>query len=415
MRLKTLVERVYAVGLFHLLLSILFVQGLTYYSQLLIAWLVGPGDFGIVRSIEALVGIAVVIGSAGMPTLAVCSIAGVDAPEIRSILLGRLVRVSIASSVLVALPVMLIGVQCVVQEGHTYLFAMIWIIGMTSASRTLINYFQGIKQFERMSIVNATLSCASLSILIGAVATLGMKGWMVGRYAGEFLFLVGALVLVRRSISFNGRLPESYSYMRLVSLGLSVAVSQAMRSTIDNMAIFTLGFLGEAPRVVGLYGLSGLIITGVSIVPGSIATLAIPRLVERLQRGSVEAWKLYRRITMWTLIISIGGCLVIVWIAPAIVALFGNDYRGAAPILVILSLSLPVRGISAQACAMLLAHGQIKLSLKGNFIVLMLGFMLLMKAIAVYGVTGAAWINVLIECLLMIVFLASVNRAALVK
>ena len=53
-------------GLPHLLASLFFVQGLAYLSQLVIASLMRPADFGIARSTEVALSILTLIGGIGM-------------------------------------------------------------------------------------------------------------------------------------------------------------------------------------------------------------------------------------------------------------------------------------------------------------------------------------------------------------
>src|SRR5207249_6338555 len=86
-KLVQLTQNAYRAGFPHLLASLFFVQGLTYLSQLIIASLMGPANFGVVRSTEVTLSLLTLIGAIGMPSIAVKSIAELDNPLLRGVLL----------------------------------------------------------------------------------------------------------------------------------------------------------------------------------------------------------------------------------------------------------------------------------------------------------------------------------------
>jgi O-antigen/teichoic acid export membrane protein len=73
--MRRTVSRALTLGLPHYLVSVLAIQGTAYVTQLVLARMLGPRDFGIVRSVEAVIAIVLVFGAAGMPSLAIKSIA----------------------------------------------------------------------------------------------------------------------------------------------------------------------------------------------------------------------------------------------------------------------------------------------------------------------------------------------------
>ena len=80
-KLVQLAQHAYRAGFLHLLVSVFLVQGLTYLSQLVIAALMGPADFGVVRSTEVILSLLTQIGTIGMPTMAVKAIAEINNPH----------------------------------------------------------------------------------------------------------------------------------------------------------------------------------------------------------------------------------------------------------------------------------------------------------------------------------------------
>ena len=199
-KLVQLVQYAYRAGLPHLLASLFFVQGLTYLSQLFIAGLMGPADFGVVRSTEVTLSIFTLIGAIGMPSIAVKSIAEINNPSLRGVLLGRLLKMAAIAGFVTSSLAAATASLWLPDPARPYFTALVWIIGIAALSRTCINYFQGIKLFRLVSGLNVTLSILSLVTLMTLVARYGLRGWVAGRYAGELLFVCGGVLMVRGSL-----------------------------------------------------------------------------------------------------------------------------------------------------------------------------------------------------------------------
>src|SRR4051812_39195904 len=97
--LRRNVSRSFTIGLPHYLVSILAVQGTAYAAQFVMARVLGPHDFGIARSVEAVVAIALVFGAAGMPSLAIKSVAEAGDAGARGRVLVRLLGLAIACGI----------------------------------------------------------------------------------------------------------------------------------------------------------------------------------------------------------------------------------------------------------------------------------------------------------------------------
>lgn len=403
-------SRVWAAGLPHLLVSIFFVQGMVYLVQFIIARLMDPAGFGVVRSVEAVIAVAAVLGSAGMPTLAVKAIAEVSDDEVRKRLLGRLVKVSFAVSVSVAALVTVFGSRLVVPEAYPYLKTIAWIIALTASSRTIINYFQGINRFRKMSAMNSVLATVSCAALAAMVAAYGLDGWLAGRYLGEALFLSGCVLLIRGRVRFTGKLPREYSFRRLFPMGVTISLSLVLRSAIDNAGIFALGYMMFTAGSVGLFGLSLLLVTGAGILPGGIVALTLPRLVEKLRASRSEAWRFYGWVMKWLLVSTVATSAALAAFSPALGIVFGEGYSGAAPLLAILSVCLPLRAVTSLSGSFLLSCDAVGLTLWINVLTLALAGAVLPFAAQWYGAQGVAWGTVAVEAVSALFYVIGARR-----
>lgn len=395
---------VYRAGLFHLIISIIFVQGLTYVSQLIIANMVGPAKFGIVRNVEAIISIVVLFGSAGMPTLAVKSIAQTIDPVMRGRILGRLIRLAFAISLGISIFVVIAAPRFVNSDVAKYLTMLVWVVALISCSRTCINYFQGIKQIHQSSIYTAVLSVVSLILVTLSVRFAGLDGWIVARYISEGLFVALTLFLTRKVVKFTGLLPEAYSYKALMLLGGPIAGSLFLRSTLDNAGVLFLGRLGATNEEVGYYSLGAILVIVLMILPAGLSNLAMPRLAER----SSEPAKLlhfFLNLITQTLILVVSLSLIGVFIVPYVIQIFLPEYIPGIATIQILMLVIPFRAIASMCGAVLTALDKNKIIMAGHGLLLVIAVLIYSYTIARFGSIGAAWGTVGIEIISVIMFL----------
>ena len=70
---RGLAQTAWRTGLPHYLFALVAVQGGTFIAQFAIARILTPAAFGVVRTVEATLGLALVLASAGLPSLAIKS------------------------------------------------------------------------------------------------------------------------------------------------------------------------------------------------------------------------------------------------------------------------------------------------------------------------------------------------------
>lgn len=395
--------RVYHIGLPHLVLSVVCVQGLTYLAQFLIARLVSPADFGVVRGVEAALAVVLLVVSVGMPSLAVKSIAEVDDPATRARLLGRLLLLSIGFP-LACLPlVVVVGPLLLPTEARPYLLALLGVPVLASFDRTGLNYFQGIKQVQRMATLNVALSLCALGIIVSAVALFGLPGWVAGRYLGEACFGLALLAVLRPHLGLRGPLPECYTPGALLGLGVPIALTLVIRSVQDNLGLLLLGTLGFDSASLGYYGLSTLFVTAGLLLPGAVANIALPHLASR-RREPDQFWLLYARLLVASAVVSSACAMAVVAVALAVPLLIGSAYAPVVPLLSLLALAIPARGIATAAAVPLLALDEVPVLLAINFTMLVLGVALCVGLAGVYGLYGVALGTLLAETVTLLAF-----------
>lgn len=375
-------------GTVHYIVAIFAVQGLSYVTQFTIAKVAGPADFAIVRTVEATINVLLVIASMGMPMLAVTTIAGLANESEQGRMVGGLLAISVTGGLVVA-TVASLAAGWFAMPSPSYLRGMVWILAITAGSRTSLNYFQGKQQVQRVAGFSVVLSLISLAVVIAAVWAGGLRGWILGRYLSEALFLGMMVRAIGPTLSVSGPLPGGQSVPTLLRAGSGIAMSLLIRTAGDNAGIFMLNAAGASRPAIGYFGLSSLALVAILIVPGAIPSVALPRLVARLNdRGAVL--DLVKRVGLGSLGASVVlACGTAAFAAP-MVHFFLPSYGPALAILYVLLFAVPFRLLSSMSGMVLVACGAVKYTVWINTLSLAVTVALGWPLTARFGAIGTA-------------------------
>src|SRR5262245_36105185 len=219
-------------SLAYLMVAVVAVQGAAHIFQVIVAALLLPEQFGVVRSVDAVLALLVILGYIGMPSLAVKCLAEVDNVEQRGALLTRLILIAAGTSLGVASAASVFAPLLVSGTAVFYLQRLVWIIPLAACARTTLNYYQGTRQIPVYSVLSASVATAVLPLVLLAVAVGGLNGWIWARYGTEAATLVVALWSVAGVLRRSGRRSAVYSFRRLTRVGGVLALSLLTRTEI---------------------------------------------------------------------------------------------------------------------------------------------------------------------------------------
>ena len=366
------------------------------------AHLVGPEEFAVVRTVEATLNVLLIAASLGMPLLAVKTIAELPDEQAQGRMLGTLLVVSLLGGlVTAALASIAAGVLDPISAG--YLRELSWVMALSACSRTCLNYFQGRREVHRMSRYTVILSLISLAVLILAVRAAGLSGWVIGRYVTEAVFLWLLVWRVGPALSFSGRMPGNNSLRSLLTAGGGIATSLLVRTAADNTGLYVLTFAGFPAATVGYFGLSSLVLIALSIVPASIVSIALSRIVSRLADPAALRWFL-RRVAIWSLAIAVGLAGAAGLLARPAVTFFFPSYEPAVPLLWLLLAVVPFRALSGLAGIVLVACDRVRLTVWVNVFTLVVTIAGAAQATSVWGAAGTATAVVVAEVITAVIY-----------
>jgi O-antigen/teichoic acid export membrane protein len=409
--MRSLLRRGWALGLPHLVLALVSIQGAAYIVQFAIARLVTPGDFGIVRTVESAFSLALVVASAGLPSLAIKSVAMMETQALQGRLLRRLVSLVMVTSLVTAVIVSAGAPLFVSPAAARWLSIFIFALIPVAVARTCTNFFQALGIVKRVSIVVASGSAVGVVTVVFLVARYGLTGWIAGRYVAECLLAVVALLLCLPYLRSTDILPSSVRRRALLMEGGAVSSSLLVRSAIDNVPVLSLGWFAIAATDIGYFGLGSIIAGALLLIPAAMNSLAISRLVASLRAGHDAARRLFTRLQLAAALMTVPAMLALMVALPPLVERVAPRYSPGIGVLRALVAVVPLRGMTTTSGGLLLAAGRISLGLWFNIATLMVCLAALAVLVPRYGVTGAASAIIFAEATSALLFCAGALRS----
>lgn len=148
------------------------------------------------------------------------------------------------------------------------------------------------------------------------------------------------------------RRPFSVAFVVKTSVGYWFS---SLASNISQLEAPMLKIASNA-QAVGLYAIAGRIANPLTIVIGAMQTVFVPELSKRISTPA------FRPLFSLFLAISAGYAAILILLSPVIASLailfLGDDYEGARPLLIAMSVAAGLSAVSQAFQARLLAHGR---------------------------------------------------------
>ncbi len=386
-QLKTLLSKLWHIGILHMFLSLVFVQGLALTTQFAVARLLSVEDFGVVRVVEAFLSIGLVPAGLGMTSVIVKVIAEAnDAETRRRTFFHTLLLTGLFSAFVCVVLQLIIPLFGFTAQVTNFLLFMVWMFVPMNLSRTTINYFQGLKQIQRVAGVNILFSLAAfVLVVVGAVAG-DLGGWAWGRFLGQILFALMMFWIIRHAITVH---LDLQSLRSLARLGILVAFAFTVDSIASSADVLYLEQMLSDSRQVGYYGAAGIVITGCLLIASAVSAVAFPYFAERA--SNPQALFSIARTTMLRLFaVMLPVALVLYLFAPLLTLILGDSYTPSIDLLRIMCWGIVPSAGMLLLGTWLLAIGRPDGSAVVNLIAVVVNFGLIRLLVPGMGVNGAA-------------------------
>jgi O-antigen/teichoic acid export membrane protein len=381
----------------------IFTMSLGYGFKIYLARTLGPENLGLYALGMTLIGLIGIFNTLGLPQSAVRFVAAYRAAgrfaELHS-LLWRGAGLLVLANVLLAAALLVFGRVIAVRFYHAPalvpylpLFALLMLFGVLSTFygkvlagfrdlrlRTILNNFVG-------SPLNMLIAVALIS------AGLGLRGFLLAQVLSGGIvctLLVGAVRRFTppeaRFLAQRGSAPKKEVWAFSASM-LGIGLLEFIMTQVDKIA---LGFY-RTPREVGIYSVAAALVVYVPLVLSSVNQIFAPTIADLHARGEPTLLaRLFQSLTKWIIGLTLPLAVVIVVFSRPLMRIFGHDFEGGWPILVIGTLGQLVNCGVGSVGYLLLMSGHEKRLIKVQ--VAMAGVMIAASVALIphWGIIGAA-------------------------
>ncbi len=252
-----------------------------------------------------------------------------------------------------------------------------------------------LQAFKRLTEVAILQNVIDPLVRIGVFVAFAAFGWGIGAAVASHLagaICVAGAALVWLLLLVPGGWGRSSSIKEREILEFSVPLSLA------HVAAFTMQwadslFLGyfTTPRDVGIYGAAGrMAALGGTILFAASMSFG-PQVNELYGRGDVGGIRdLYRQVTRWLIMLNLPILVLTVTFASWLLSLFGAEFRGGWPVLLILSIATFIMAATGPAGDIVLMAGRSRIVLVVGMLLAVMNIGLNWGLVARWGVLGAA-------------------------
>lgn len=369
--------------------------------QLALARTLGPGGYGEYSYIIAWANLLVLVATVGLDEASLRFVAEYWQHRETGLLLGFRTRtiqlVAIAGVVVGATWIVVVAATGLGGETaslHSYLFGALLIIPLaavrlrSATARALGLPLKGL--VPQVIMVRALLLCAVLVLWVTAAEKTSAEVVLLAHAAAAGSAFLYSQFLVNSRISDVADEEEQYATKEWLRVASPLLVVGGTNYTIKRADIIILGLFVDRDKV-GVYSLAtklaGLSLFGLQAVNAIVA----PR-IRRLQvSGDQERFQQYIArasgiIFALTVILALG----LAGLGRPVIKLFGSEFLGAYPLLLILLLGQCANAMAGAVGYLMNLTGNEMLSAKVFAVTAVLSVSLLILAIPRYGLVGAA-------------------------
>jgi O-antigen/teichoic acid export membrane protein len=277
---------------------------------------------------------------------------------------------------------------------------LIALIGISKAFESVSDIAYGsMQRHERLDLVAISMMLKGpLSAIVLAVS-LRLGSGLVCAFAG--VVIVWGAVFCFFDIPMQARFGKTdatakgvriIAIRRLVVTAFPLALAGGLNSLLGNTPRYIL----EAQRgkeAVALFSVAAAPLALLSLLSGAIGQASLSRVAEYFQHGKYDAFnRLNLKVSALQLLIASGfTAIVAIWGDKLIELMFTREYKGAVPILVIMSASAALGSVGAYGSTILAASRAFRLQLVNVIVAMAVQIPACIYFIKQYGPVGAGW------------------------
>ena len=396
-------------GLPHVMVANTAQQAAAFLGVLLIAKLLPPDEFALVRIALAYIAIATVLAAGGIttPILRYCADVALSHLERRSLLAFGIRRVLVISVVvtLIALGLVLAWPMNALQS-NIYAAYALQLPGLALASLLLV-YLQAIQKFKVLAYYQVAIRVMTMALSVGATYFYGLTGFLVATLITAYMVCIPLLALSNPRFRAPAPLSVPADFSRLAYYSMFGTVVTALGQYAD---VIMLDLVGIEKEMIAVYSLATIFFFAALAVGGGVQSVATPMFTALINDPKLFKKQLLR----WSLLLSAAAipvAVALVLLAKAIETWFlGSNYAGLSGLLAILMLKFFLWSTFAVGGAALVGVGAIRQGAWIATLTAILSVAIGLPLCEQYGVYGAAWAQVLVGLVSAVLVLSVIRH-----
>lgn len=205
--------------------------------------------------------------------------------------------------------------------------------------------------------------------------------------------IVAGYFVFRETASLPGRMIFSKTcFKEITKFSLPLSLANIMNQLRGKMDIFLIGFFLSSGKV-GIFTVALTLASMLNIFLSSVVMIFNPVASELYGKGDIDNLsKIFSMSLKWLFILVFPVMLFLVFFSESsITIIFGQNYKGAAPLLAILAICYFLKSAVGPTGATLLATGRSNTVFVINMISLGISLLLCLTLIPVFGLIGGAF------------------------
>jgi O-antigen/teichoic acid export membrane protein len=372
--------------------------GMGFLTRVVIARVLGPGDYGAISLGISLLTMTTVIVVIGVDTGVGRYLPRYDQPELRRGILvsayQTVVPLSIVISLLIAFFAEPLSRHVFHNPGATLIIRIFGLtIPFSAFIRLTVGSTRGLQQPRlRVFIQNIGLPIARIGFVVAALL-LGFRSigvsWAYAVAYGSAAAL-SLFYLIRYTPLFE-RIESRSMHRKLLTFSLPLMVTTAMYTIFQNIDTFMIAyFLTE--DIVGIYDVAYRLPSFLRITLTAFGFLFLPTISKLHSSGeSDEMQETYRTVSKWIFLPTLPMALVLVFYPELVITYtFGGEYVSGSGALTILAIGFFIHSVVGLSGEMLTAIGKTRTMMYDSLVVAAVNILLNLYLIPRYWMIGAA-------------------------
>ena len=401
----------------------IFTAAAGYLFKIYLARVLGAEALGIYALGMTIVGFLAVFNGLGLPQAAVRFVSIYFATGKTELLGAFLIRGSLLllfSNLIAGGALLLIGPWISTHFYHApalkmylWLFALIMLLG--SLNTFFGQVLAGYKDVARRTVITSFIGSPMMMVLTLALIALGLGlwGYIFAQVIGAVIVLMLLVAMVRRltpqaARTFSAGLPLERQVISFCAAVFGMEFLTFLMSQADKVLI---GFYLGA-RQVGIYAVAAALVAFVPIILQSVNQIFSPTIADLHARGEHELLgRMFQTLTKWILGLTFPLAAVMMMFAPPLMRIFGHDFEGGWPILVIGTVGQLVNCAVGSVGFLLLMSGHQKRLIRIQAFMAVAMLVLNVLLIPRWGIVGAAMAAAITNTVANTWYLTEVRRS----